>query len=51
MKQDDECYQRFARKDAVEILQRLSPAEDVPTQDELDKRIDDERNNLYSERD
>lgn len=46
MKQDDECYQLLARKSAVEILQRLTPAEDISTQDELDKYIDDERNNL-----
>lgn len=38
-----EAYQLLARKRAVEILQQLKPAQHIPTQDELDKMIDDER--------
>ncbi|PJG84817.1 type II toxin-antitoxin system Phd/YefM family antitoxin [Conservatibacter flavescens] len=41
-----EAYQLLARKRAVEILQQLKPAQNIPTQDELDQMIDDERRYL-----
>ncbi|HJF75048.1 MAG TPA: type II toxin-antitoxin system Phd/YefM family antitoxin [Gallibacterium anatis] len=41
-----EAYQLLAKKRAIEILQQLAPAKDIPTQDELDKLIDNERNSL-----
>ena len=41
-----EAYQLLARKRAVEILQQLKPAQNIPTQAELDQMIDDERRYL-----
>ncbi|OOF57516.1 type II toxin-antitoxin system prevent-host-death family antitoxin [Rodentibacter genomosp. 2] len=41
-----EAYRLLSQKRALEILQSLKPADDVPTQDELDKMIDDERANM-----
>ncbi|HDR1814892.1 MULTISPECIES: hypothetical protein [Pasteurellaceae] len=37
---------QLAKQKAIEILQSLKPTKDVPSQDELDRMIDNERRSL-----
>ncbi len=37
---------QLAKQKAIEILQSLQPTKDVPSQDELDRMIDNERRSL-----
>ncbi|WP_179108356.1 hypothetical protein [Rodentibacter rarus] len=38
---------QLAEQKAIEILQSLKPTKDVPSQDKLDRMIDNERRSLY----
>mgnify|MGYP000854919281 CR=1 FL=1 len=43
---ENENVAQLAKQKAIEILQSLKPTKDVPSQDELDRMIDNERRSL-----